>query len=52
MLIILIISIIAIANSIIVLFPVVRKVNYNREELLCLFLDIPLKTIKKFIIIK
>ena len=46
MLIILITSILALTFSIIVLFPVIRKVNSNREEVLCLFLDIPKNIVK------
>lgn len=46
MVMILIISIVALFFSIIILFPVIRKVNANREEVLCLFLDIPKRTVK------
>ena len=43
---ILVISIVAMVTSILLLFPVIKKVNTSREEVLSLFLDIPKKTIK------
>ena len=36
----------ALGASISLLFPVIRNVNTSREEVLCLFLDIPQKTVK------
>ena len=47
MLVIFIVSIVAIVSSIVVLFPVIRKVNSNRDEVLNLFLDIPKKIVRK-----
>ena len=47
MIIILSISILALILSLIILFPVIRKVNSTKEEVLALFLDIPKKTVKK-----
>ena len=46
MIIILVISILALILSLIILFPVIKKVNSTKEEVLALFLDIPKRTVK------
>ena len=46
MIIILVISILALILSLIILFPVIKKVNSTKEEVLSLFLDIPKRTVR------